>query len=404
MPSVSEAGNPREDPTDSGRDEKPKEKERLNFLLIGTCGNGKSASGNSIIGENVFTTSAGSSSIESSVQKGSTKFNDYTINVVDLPGTEVDVKRDESLETFQTYLRKGFNYCDEGFSALIFVLNYSNRFTKQETEMLNFMRTTLGSDVVKNSVICLFTHGDMFESDKDELKLDFDSWCRQQEGQIQDLLSESNHRCVLFNNKSSDKSTRENQIEKLISLAKETKKYTQNDYIAATKGREKQKEENLSAKILDETHEFLKKLRFKMTDSERIKDTSKRVTELKNILKELKEREDKILHMKIEFKRANNPINLIFGLKSEIESKIKLLVQPRDRFSRAEPKRASAPIRKQRKPLARDDSDQDVEETEGTFVRGEPKRLSLPNRKRNTKSQQSSPNANSKSKKNCQIL
>ncbi|KAH9524052.1 Mitogen-activated protein kinase kinase kinase 1 [Bulinus truncatus] len=377
---------------------------RLNFLLIGTCGNGKSASGNSIIGENVFGNSAGSSKIKSLVQKGSTQFNDYTINVVDLPGTEVDVKRDENLETFQTYLRKGFKYCDEGFSALIFVLNYNNRFTKQETEMLKFMRTTLGSDVVKNSVICLFTHGDMFESDKDELKLDFDSWCRQQEGQIQDLLSESNHRCVLFNNKSSDKSTRENQIEKLISLTKQTKKYTQYDYIAATKGREKQKPENLSAKILDETQEFLKKLRFKMTDSERIKDTSKRVTELKKILKQLKEREDEILHMKIEFKRANNPINLIFALKSEIESKIKLLKQPKDGFKRGGPFRVSAPHVRQSRSLAKNDGDQDVEETEGTFVRGEPKRLSLPNRKRNSKPRQTASNANSKSKKNCQIL
>ncbi|KAH9524061.1 hypothetical protein Btru_048027 [Bulinus truncatus] len=218
---------------------------RLNFLLIGTCGNGKSASGNTIIGENVFTTSAGSSSIVSSVQIGSTQFHDYKINVVDLPGTEVDVKRDESLETFQNFLREGFKHCDDGFSALIYVLNYSGKFCKQEIEMLKFMRTTLGFDVVKNSMICLFTHGDMFESDKDELNLDFDSWCRLQEGQIQNLLSESDHRCVLFNNKSNDKSTRENQIKKLISLAKHTKKYTQNDYIAATKGREKQKLENL---------------------------------------------------------------------------------------------------------------------------------------------------------------
>ncbi|KAH9524050.1 hypothetical protein Btru_048002 [Bulinus truncatus] len=403
MPSVSEAGNPQEDPTESG-DENPKEKRRLNFLLVGTCGNGKSASGNSIIGENVFKTSAGSSSIESSVQIGSTKFNDYTINVVDLPGTEVDVKRDESLETFQNFLRQGFKYCDEGFSALIFVLNYSNRFTKQEIEMLNFMRTTLGSDVVKNSVICLFTHGDMFESDKYELKLDFDSWCRQQEGQIQDLLSECDHRCVLFNNKSSDKSTRENQIEKLISLAKQTKKYTQNDYIAATKGREKQKQENLSAKILDETQEFLKRLRFKMTDYERIKDTSKRVTELKTILKELKEREDKILHMKIEFKKANNPINLIFGLKSEIESKIKLLEQPKGDISRGGRLRSTAPHGRQSRSMAKNDSDQDVAETEGIFVRGEPMRLSMPIRKRNTKSRPLAQNANSKSKKNCQIL
>ncbi|KAH9524053.1 MAP kinase kinase kinase Byr2 [Bulinus truncatus] len=346
----------------------------------------------------------GSSSIVSSVQKGSTQFNDYTINVVDLPGTEVDVKRDESLETFQNFIREGFKYCDEGFSALIFVLNYSNRFTKQEIEMLKFIRTTLGSDVVKNNVICLFTHGDMFESDKDELNLDFDSWCKQQEGQIQDLLSESDHRCVLFNNKSSDKSTRENQIEKLISLANQTKKYTQDDYIAATKGREKQKLENLSDKIFDEIHEFLKRLKFKMTDSERIKDTSKHVTELKNILKELKEREDKILHMKIEFKRANNPINLIFALKSEIVSKTKLLEQPMDGFRRGQIIRASAPqIRKIRR-LNKDDSDQSVGETGGTFVRGEPKRLSLPNRNRNTKSRQTAPNANSKSKKNCQIL
>ncbi|KAH9524054.1 hypothetical protein Btru_048014 [Bulinus truncatus] len=376
---------------------------RLNLLFVGTCEYSTRKYGVKYTGENIFKTSMGRSRSEFSVLKGSTQFEDYIINVVELPYIDVNVTCNESLEKFQNIIKEGFQYCDDCFSALIFVLSYTNRLTKQVIEMLNLLRTTLGSDVIKNNLICLFAYRDMLESQM-QLNNDYAFQSKQTESPIQDLLAECNHRCVTFSNASRNKSVDLNAMKRLISLATQTKTYTKDDYIAATKGREKQKQENLSAEILDDTQEFLKKLRFKMTDSERIKDTSKRVNELKNILKQLKEREDKILHMNIEFKRANNPINLILSLKSEIESKIKLLEQNRGPFRRGEPNRASAPIRKQRKPLARDDGDQDVEETEGIFVRGEPKRLSLPNRKRNTKPRRSSKSSFSRLKKNCQIL
>ncbi|KAH9524062.1 Mitogen-activated protein kinase kinase kinase 1b [Bulinus truncatus] len=328
---------------------------RLDLLLVGTSEHSKRKNGISITGENIFKTSMRRSSSESSVLKGSTQFEDYTIYVVELP--DIDVA-----EQFQDMMKEGFKYCDDGFSALIFVHSHKSRLTNQEIKMLNLLRTILGSDVVKNNVICMFTHEEMFESEM-HVSNDYELQSKQTESPIQDLLAECNHRCVTFSKASRDKSITFNAMKKLISLATQTKTYTKDDYIAAIeKKREILRQENLTAKILHETNDFLKKLKLKMTDSERIKDTSKRVTELKNILKELKEREDKILHMKIEFKRANNPIFLIFALKIEIENKIKSLEQLKDRSRRDQPIAASAPQRREIRQLDKDDSDDSVEE------------------------------------------
>ncbi|KAH9524051.1 Mitogen-activated protein kinase kinase kinase 1 [Bulinus truncatus] len=358
---------------------------RLDLLLVGTCENSKRKNGISITGENIFKIPMRRSSSESSVLKGSTQFEDYTINVVELPDIDENVTSNESLENFQNLMRECFKYCDDGFSALIFVPSYTNILTNQEIEMLHFLRTTLGSDVVKKSMICFFCT--QINAQIRDTGVYAQRILIQAEYKLSTFLAECNQRWVLSINTSKDKTIHFYDMKGLVFYATQTKTYTKNDYIAATEGRENQKLENLSAKVLDDTQELIKRLRIKMTDSERIKDLTERVNQLESIINELKDREEKILYRTLIFKNADNPIDLIFELKVEIESKIKLLEQRRRSIARCQ-----------------DNGDYVVEEAEEAPVRGEPKRLLFRNRKRNTKEQQRNPNANSKSKKSCHIL
>ncbi|KAH9524063.1 Mitogen-activated protein kinase kinase kinase 1 [Bulinus truncatus] len=358
---------------------------RLDLLLVGTCENSKRKKGISITGENIFKTSMRRSSSESSVLIGSTQFEDYTINVVELPDIDVNVTSNESLEKFQNLMRECFKYCDDGFSALIFVPSYTNRLTNQEIEILHFLRTTLGSDVVKKSVICFFCT--QINAQIRDTGVYAQRILIQAEYKLSTFLAECNQRWVLSINTSKDKTMHFYDMKGLVFYATQTKTYTKNDYIAATEGRENQKLENVSAKVLDDTRELIKRLRIKMTNSERIKDLTERVNQLESIINELKDREEQILYRTLIFKNADNPIDLIFELKIEIESKIKLLEQRRRSI-----------------PRCKDNGDYVLEEAEEAPVRGEPKRLLFRNRKRNTKEQQRNPNANSESKKSCHIL
>ncbi|CAL1546311.1 unnamed protein product [Lymnaea stagnalis] len=92
-----------------------------------------------------------------------------------------------------------------GFDALIFVMKYGVRFTKQEKDAVQMVKSIFGENVFRDWGILVFSYGDNFDLDTEDDGMTFEDWCREQTGHIKLLFEEVNYRCVIFDNKSTKK-------------------------------------------------------------------------------------------------------------------------------------------------------------------------------------------------------
>ncbi|KAH9524139.1 hypothetical protein Btru_048223 [Bulinus truncatus] len=306
------------------------DEKNINLLLIGTSGNGVSSTANSIIGREGCIPSSSSKAVKNaSVVIHTAQVNDLTVNVVDVPGIDTDNSSEEVLLTLQTYIEKSFTLCGNTFTAFILVLRYGQRFTKQEKDTLKFITAIFGKDVIKNNIICVFTHGDMFEKDAKYIEdiLTFESWCKEQKGPIKGLLEKCNYKCLIFNNVAVEKEILTRQVNELLTLTRSTKKYSLDDFKEADKWLKPLKNEIALPKMRQMTIDFLTNKRSELSQVEmKHKDNlSVLIDELKKLLNELQEFEGEITEEVGEIRDGTmHPVNLLQGLKLQIKSKIDL--------------------------------------------------------------------------------
>ncbi|KAH9488447.1 Mitogen-activated protein kinase kinase kinase 2 [Bulinus truncatus] len=196
------------------------------FLLIGISKSGISSCGNSIIGETVFNSSH--------LKIANTTFEKFKMSLVDVPGLEVDSK---SLTEFYINVLAALRNVNSTF--LIFVLKYNQRNYTKELEMIKLMKLMFGSEVIRKYVIFVLSFCNMHEAGMSNIKLQDMSlsateWCEKQNEDMQELLQECNDRIVLFNNETSEPSTRIKQIQFLLYLTNSTQTYSINDFVKET--------------------------------------------------------------------------------------------------------------------------------------------------------------------------
>ncbi|XP_059170608.1 uncharacterized protein LOC131952106 [Physella acuta] len=194
---------------------------RKSILLLGREGLGKSSTGNSILGSPFF--KAKNYSLpdeENSVDGVSSRWTGITV----VDGISV---RDKDLSDKYLALKlavsgfKAFDLCPDGFDAVVLVLQYGVRFTKQEKDTIAVIREIFGRDVFKKWGVIVMTYGDSFQLDHDDegssgtIQQKFDGWRKQQVGDIKKLFEECGERCVVFNNKANDKVVRTAQLDHL---------------------------------------------------------------------------------------------------------------------------------------------------------------------------------------------
>ncbi|XP_052394239.1 E3 ubiquitin-protein ligase TRIM35 isoform X1 [Carassius gibelio] len=171
-------------------------KSERRLVLLGRSGVGKSAAGNTILGQKEFRSEISVTAVTCECSAAHTTVSDRSVTVVDIPGfTDTQMKH----EGLMTEIMKSVDLSSPGPHAFLIVFPVNLRFTEHDQRILEQTEMMFGQEVLKYSII-LFTYGDQLKgkSIKDLIK---------RNSRMRHLVQESGDRYHVFNNE--DQNNRE---------------------------------------------------------------------------------------------------------------------------------------------------------------------------------------------------